>query len=289
MRYLIQLFVLLFFSQFVLAQDTLAYNNYIDYYRSGYFTPNIKSTILTRDGKFLADGDYCFTGNKKDFDLLFKTLRATSNKKYYLTKCSNISLIGTIKDSVKIGDWKIIIHNLEISENNKTVTDTIKLGTYNKTPYPQRKNFFNGTNNCKSSMGPVYIEVSCSERDSIGSNFFSEQNYVYPIQSFDGIKVYTRRNSCEYISEDEGDFIVREDTRVISIKKNDTLITSFDLRLDSKNWMHLTFTEVIKEDKLVYFSIDEKYNVNNKVLEKLKNMDIYSEIMFNLSKCWELE
>jgi len=60
------------------------YNNYIDYYRSDYHYPGVKSTILTKEGKFLKDGYYCFMGNKNDFGLLLKILRRTYIKNYKL-------------------------------------------------------------------------------------------------------------------------------------------------------------------------------------------------------------
>ena len=64
MQYLTIIFILTI-NIFANAQDTLMYKDYIDYERNDHIA-RVKSTILTKTGDFLSDGNYCFKGNTED-------------------------------------------------------------------------------------------------------------------------------------------------------------------------------------------------------------------------------
>jgi len=52
--------------------------------------------------------------------------------------------------------------------------------------------------------------------------------------------------------------------------------------------VEINITEVIRNNKLVYFNIDEYRNLPEKAEERFKDYNFYPEIMYNLAPCWEL-
>lgn len=96
---------LLFISSFAYTQhDTLLYKNHLDYYGE-----HAKSTMLTKDLKFLNDGDYIFKGSRNDFSfLLNKQLKV---EKKNIVNIDTLYFYGKIKDSVKVGQWNLYHKN----------------------------------------------------------------------------------------------------------------------------------------------------------------------------------
>lgn len=85
------------------AQNALPYVDYIDYYRE-----NVKSTILFKEGNFLKDGKYKFTGSPNDFKFLLSyVLRYNIND---FKPSDTITYEGEIKDSLKVNIWHLIIN-----------------------------------------------------------------------------------------------------------------------------------------------------------------------------------
>jgi hypothetical protein len=81
-------------------QKALPYKDYLDYY-----SENAKSTVLTKDLNFLADGNYVFKGSKEDFKFLLDKKLEIDKK--HLANVDSIYLSGVIKDSVKVNKWTI--------------------------------------------------------------------------------------------------------------------------------------------------------------------------------------
>jgi len=107
--------LLLFASLYTNAQEkSLRYKDHLDYY-----SEHAKSTVLTKELNFLADGNYVFKGSKEDFSFLLDKKLEIEQK--HLVNADSIYLYGTIKDSVKVGQWVLKYK----SKKSDVITDLV--------------------------------------------------------------------------------------------------------------------------------------------------------------------
>lgn len=103
MRNFLIVISIILFSNWAFSQETLPYSEYIDYYRQ-----NVKSTILDKEGVFLKNGKYKFSGSSKDFRFLLSNILKYNLEDF---KTSDTFVYeGEIKDSVKVNVWRLILN-----------------------------------------------------------------------------------------------------------------------------------------------------------------------------------
>ena len=298
MQLVISFLFLMVISPFINAQDTLEYRSYIDYERRDHLAMT-KNTIITRDGKFLADASYCFAGNKKDFDFLLKSNRTLRKKNdLIINNKSELYLIGEIKDSIKAGVWILVIKNTDIRDK-RAIIDSVRIENYLPIGGPKeaRYRYYNTNMKCNIQPSNYYQDIRC--RDSINNISFSEQNISYKERP--DIGRYMRSVSCQYLAEREKFVREREEWEkyktvlkdyiyMSSKKEGDTIKTHFrvDTHLHNHIFVEINIIEVIRNDKLVYFNIEEYRNLPEKIKDEFKEYNFYPEIMYNLAPCWKL-
>lgn len=296
MRLALSLFFIIIFVPLLTAQDTLMYKNYIDYERRDHFAV-VKNTIITRDGSFLPNGSYCFRGNKKDFELLLKTSSAIwVHKNVKIDSKSELYLVGEIKDSIKVGIWKLIIKNKDL-EGNQNVMDSMQIENYLPIGGPKmdRYRYFNTNMQCEIQPPNYKQDIRC--RDTLNRIYFSE--HFASFKEEPDVGRYMRHVSCYYPVEKENyvrerdewekyEVVMNDMIRMDSWKKGDTIRTYLraDAFLQNHIFVDIKIIEVIRDNKLVYFNIDK--DLPEKIEERFKDYNFYPEIMYNLTPCWEL-
>lgn len=282
MQLAVKFLFLMGINSFIMAQDTLQYKNYIDYERNDHIA-RVKSTILTKTGDFLSDGNYCFKGNTEDFDLLLKTSQTTMRKKLNINNDDIFYLSGKIKDSIKVGDWYLKVRDRPIIKEFSNTVDSIRVGSYNyvRSNYIADIRYF------------FYENMTCYTTEITGSlNCIDSRGHsFYYSPSPNGYRTY-RTNFC-------GDYKYE----INIFNRNDTITTHFRIDMEEyipskytmergahlRDYIQITTVEVIKDNKLIKFSITREEDIKSDKFQKMTTYDFYPEFRYHLSKCWELK
>lgn len=296
------IFIFMLTNSFINAQDTLEYRNYIDYERRDPLA-TAKNTIITRDGNFLPDGLYCFTGYKKDFELLLKTNESVwSRADIKINGKSKLYLVGEIKDFIKVGVWTLKFKNNYSSKHNPIIPSEVWVENYLYAigAKEARYKFFNNDMNCKIQSYSLGQRTLC--RDAVNNVYFSE-TYAPLYFGETDVLSYERRVGCGYYVKYEEDkkkgrknkrkthsLLINDDVSIDARRQGDTIKTQFEVKIRQVPdiYVSLHITEVIRDNKLVYFNIDEQRNLPEKKENEFKGYNFYPEIMYNLAPCWEL-
>ena len=249
------LFLFLLNINLILAQKTLPYNNYIDYYRN-----EVKSCILTKDGNFLKDGKYRFEGNSKDFKFLLSYVLQYDIDDFKPN--DTLVYVGEIKDSLKVNIW-----HLTTKRKGKDLSLI-----YHK----QEKIIVSGVNfNDKFGLINEMINLKSFDKDE-SLNYF-ESGGIFTYYFFGDNPVNIKKN--ESYSEKSKSFVSEF---YVTSKKNNKFIyseTSSSFKENSANKKSKQY-----KDSFLQYNDSCSLKIENIIVienNKKINKTIYNQIDFN--------
>ncbi|MFK7748419.1 MAG: hypothetical protein AB8B65_08520 [Kordia sp.] len=269
---LIVVFVLLFYVQSYAQQDTLLYKAHFDYY-----SPHVKSTILTKDFQFLKDGYYTFKGSPKDFSYVLEAI-ITKKDRDRLQVADTLYFSGEINDSIKVKQW-----------NLHRKSDLVKQDTLAILPL-EHMNFRDGKIN--TSLLPIdgkYRMYSDKKmiyfyfRNKLIDNGMEllERSFHRTYRKNDSI---TYKRDIEVYCENreslikEGSIYQRSNFLDAGINTTVSLI-GFDEKKKKFYGYYAKLIEVFHEDKLTAITISYKDEGGKKHFEKLLNIPTLFRVM----------
>ncbi len=255
------LIYILFFVLFNASaqQKTLLYKNYIDYY-----SENAKSTILTKDLMFLKNGNYVFKGNGKDFNYLLNNVLHVKHSviQKNTTNLDTLFLVGKIKDSVKIGQWRLLKKvKSKQSEIYPTFAVTINYHENGKIQFEKSK-----WNKFETNLLNDRIIIQ-NRKDYISFRFHKNLNWSnHEYRNEGGWTYYKKSDTIRYFRDKQVVYKTYEKEKHQSTSNlNDYLNTTITFNNKKGGGSLETFIkEKFKNDKLVKVTMEHEFYFEGK-------------------------
>lgn len=265
-------------------KGTLYYRDYVDYY-----SEHAKSTVLTKDLKFLKDGNYSFKGSVEDFYFLVNQKLRVSPEN--LADIDTLYLEGRIKGAVKVGLWKIRYKDkatnklLPLLVSPRFSIETVKandeeLNYLENGKIQEMLKKFAGERLVR--YGNEYINIAFKNHaiDSLDGNHFREEEALDISRKDGSVKYrYSSRTSCPeytvYISRNSNN-LNKELTTIIKFEK------SVDTEPGKVSYYEAVIKETFESGKLLKLTISyDTKNNGNAYFSKFLNNQNYQEILYS--------